>query len=278
MATARFALWVWYRGECFRGFQKQTDGPTVQGALGQALRALGVSSSPLPAGRTDKGVHARMQVVRIRSHELTAEMLRNGVRTLAPIGLGVCLSRCASPSFHPQWACSAKEYRYRLRLGRGAQRWSSYSWAPGDDSRLAGRHIRPDCLAALLKSCVGSRDFSAFHERSSPRRLRTIFSAHLLELGDGLFEARLRGDRFGRYQVRYLIGSALAACTEKIPAETFVQALETGAAFGGLKAPAHGLILWEVFYPAPVDPFTPEDRRNPEGMPREPPFSDPSEE
>ncbi len=269
MRYSRVALWVWYRGECFRGFQTQHEGPTVQDSL---QRAIGVSSGLVAAGRSDKGVHARMQVICVRQRELPPEALVERLQALAPSGLGVCSARESPRSFHPHWSATGKEYRYRLRLGNGPSPWGPYSWSPSEDPRLT-KPIDPDRLASLLGRCVGTHDFAAFHESSSPRRLRSITNACLVELGSGFFEARLLGDGFGRYQVRYLIGSAVAVCAGEIAEDEFRAALEQAAAIRGIKAPARGLILWEVSYPADRDPFSALERRNPERIPCDPPFA-----
>jgi len=266
---SRVALWIWYRGEYFRGFQTQRDGPTVQQSL---EHAMGVGSL-VAAGRTDKGVHARMQVISVRQGDLPPEALLERLRALAPSGLGVCSAQWAPRSFHPHWSATGKEYRYRLRLGNGPSRWDPYSWSPSEDPRLAPLRIDPDRLALLLGRCVGTRDFAAFHESSSPRRLRSITHACLVELGGGLFEARILGDRFGRYQMRYLTGSAVAVCAGQIVEDDFRAALEQGATIRGIKAPARGLILWEVSYPGNRDPFGALERNDPEALPHDPPFA-----
>lgn len=274
MRCPRLALWIWYRGECFRGFQKQREGPTVQETLERALHALGVSARPVAAGRTDKGVHARMQVVALRLRESSPELLLERLRTLAPEGLGFSAARIAPISFHPQWSAAAKEYRYRIWLENGSNPWSSWSWAPLEDASLSRRPVDADLLALLLAQCTGTRDFASFHASSSPRRLRTLISARLVELGGGLFEARFCGDRFARYQVRYLVGSAVAAAMGDLSPDHLRAALDNGLAIPRVKAPARGLILWEVQYPPSQDPFSAMDRSHPEQLPVDPPFAE----
>jgi tRNA pseudouridine38-40 synthase len=72
--------------------------------------------------------------------------------------------------------------------------------------------------------------------------------------------------------VRYLVGSALKVVAGLLPEESWKAALETGSAVEGLKAPAQGLVLWEVRYPPGLDPFTAGERLHPPGLPLEPPF------
>jgi tRNA pseudouridine38-40 synthase len=270
------ALWIWYRGGAFRGFQRQPQGPTVQEVLEAALREAGVpSASVMPAGRTDRGVHARMQVVSLRIEpEDSVEALAARLPARLSPSLGLCVARRPHRSFHSQWSAEGKTYRYRVQLGGAvAPDWRPYVMEVAQEPRLAPHDISPERLAQLLGMAVGQRDFSAFHESSSPRKPRTLESATLHELGGGLFEVTLRGDAFARYQVRYLVGSALLTAAGGLPEERWRAALESGDPIPGLKAAAEGLVLWEVRYPAMRDPFTPAERAIPPGLPEGPPFS-----
>jgi tRNA pseudouridine38-40 synthase len=268
-------MWVWYRGSFFRGFQSQREGPTVQESMIQSLSTIGVRSSPCPAGRTDKGVHARMQVLSLRLRQMRPEEL---LRHLSPQpfpGFGICYARCAPDRFHAQWSSVGKEYRYRLRLDPcGAPRWTSYSWAPADHPRLSGRKINLERLARALQCLEGTHDFAAFHENSSPRRPRTIGAAELIDRGAGLVDIRVLGDRFARHQVRFMVGSAVAVSAGTLSEDQFLEAVERAQRVDGIKAPAAGLVLWEVHYPRALDPFDPLDRAHPDGLPSEPPFID----
>ncbi|MDC0707815.1 tRNA pseudouridine(38-40) synthase TruA [Stigmatella sp. ncwal1] len=250
----------------------------MQSALEAVLRSTGVPATVMPAGRTDRGVHARMQVVSLRLEAGDEpEALAARLPALLPPDLGVCAVRKPHPSFHAQWSAAGKTYCYRVQLGgRGADAWRPYVMDAAEEPRLAQRAIAPERLAELLRMAVGSRDFWAFHASSSPRKSRTLESATVHELGGGLFEVRLRGDSFARYQVRYLVGSALLTAAGQLPEAQWRAALETAESIPGLRAAAAGLILWEVRYPPGVDPFSPADRTAPTGLPREPPFVDAS--
>ena len=64
--SLRAALWLWYRGTHFRGWQRQSQRPTVQETVEERLRSCGITSGLAAAGRTDSGVHARQQVASLR--------------------------------------------------------------------------------------------------------------------------------------------------------------------------------------------------------------------
>lgn len=272
------ALWLWYRGDGFRGYQSQPRGPTVQDALESALAQLSVRGRPLPAGRTDLGVHARMQVVRIRTEEDGSdEAFMRALRPLLPQGLGVVAAREVPRGFHPQWHAETKEYRYRLCLDGEVATSESSAWAAVWQTPWP---VDPARLEKIVQSCVGTRDFSAFHEKSSAIKARTLLRAELRVVGpvDGrtVHELRWLGDGFGRYQVRYLTGSATATAAGALDATAFDSALREAKSIAGMKAPARGLVLWAVSYPPQWDPFTEQDRRAAEAaLPPGLPFSSP---
>lgn len=276
MRSAPLAIWLWYRGGAFHGFQRQPKGQTVQGRLQEALAAAGTGAAAHPAGRTDRGVHARMQVISVRGGpSMSPEAIRQAIDRAAPGALGAVVCRRADPSFHAQWSARGKEYRYRLALGPGPapEAWRPYCWDPSSHPRLAERPPpSPERVAALLRLAEGERDFWAFHEKSSVRKPRRLRSAELVELSPGLFEARLQGDSFGRYQVRYLVGGAVAVACGALPVAEWEDALGSAREIAGLKAPPEGLTLWSVAYPEAVDPFTREERERGEGLPQGPPF------
>lgn len=275
MKGTRIALWIWYRGEFFRGFQAQAEGPTVQDSIAHRLRAIGIRSSPCPAGRTDKGVHARMQVLSLRSAPIAAEELFGRLSDPPGRGWGVCCARSARAGFHAQWSSAGKEYRYRLRLDpRSAAAWEPYSWAPGEHPRLAASKVDLARLADALRALEGTRDFSAFHESSSARCLRTIQTAQLLDCRSGLLDIRIRGDRFGRHQIRFMVGAAAAVAAGQLAEEVFLRSIEQATPLPGLRAPARGLVLWDVCYPAAMDPFDRSDRARAAALPPEPPFTE----
>ncbi len=225
-----------------------------------ALRTAGFSRNPVPSGRTDLGVHARMQVLGMRVVENVAPAdVAARLNAVLPHDVGIALSREAPRKFHPQWAAAAKEYRYRLLLEDDA-RWAPYAWRTDAE---------PSRVLEALSLAVGTRDFFAFHDKSSTQRPRTVRSVTLERLGP-IADLRIVGDGFARYMVRYLVGGAVAAARGELDAAVYRRALEEATPFDGVKAPAQGLILWEVRYPDAMNPFFGSTPQLPPG----PPFHD----
>ena len=264
MRRRRLALWVWYRGDRFQGWQSQRTGRSVQETLAAALAAHGVSGPPMAAGRTDRGVHARFQPVSVRAPQALGPEALAG---LAGEGWGVAAVVDAPRAFHAQWSSAWKEYRYRLATGPVPAIWQGLMWESTTHPRLAGRQVDLGRVRSALERAVGTRDFFALHAPSSVRRPRTLERVTWWQR-EGVVEIGLRGDAFGRYGVRLLVGGAVLVGAGIVEQDAWERALDTATAFEGLRAPAAGLTLWEVGYPAALDPFAGVRPR----LPGEPPF------
>lgn len=230
----------------------------------QALRDAGFSRNPVPAGRTDAGVHARMQVLVMRLvEEIAPEEVASRLNAALPPDVGICMSKEAPPKFHPQWKASGKEYRYRLAL-EDLPAWAPYAWRVDVD---------PAAVLEVLSLARGTKDFWAFHEKSSGRAPRTVRSVEGGTAAKGIYELKVVGDGFARYMVRYLVGGAVAVARGEVALHDYQRALDQAVEFQGVRAPACGLTLWEVAWPPELDPFTAEERARAPGLPRAPPFS-----
>jgi tRNA pseudouridine38-40 synthase len=260
--TSLMALWCWYHGGAFRGYQSQLQGPTVQDTVRAALQRAGFSRNPAACSRTDLGVHARMQVLsmRVPAGEPLTELVPR-VNAELDGTVGVVCARPAPRKFHAAWSSEGKEYRYRLALG-DAPGWEGYAW------RVEAAAER---LEALLPRLAGTRDFSAFHDHQSSVRPRTLRAASLHALQGPLVEVRIRGDAFGRYMVRTLVGAVVDVALGQRSVGELEAGLIEGRRFRPTRAPAHGLVLWEVEYAPERDPFL-QDRRTPPPLPGGPPF------
>lgn len=270
--TARLVAWTWYRGSAFLGWQSQPGGGTVQQHVETALASLAIRGRPSAAGRTDKGVHARMQVLRFpRETGWTAARLAEALRQRLGPDAGVAYVREAADAFHPAWSAEEKEYRYRLWPGP-ASTAPAGCWRLAESPKLSNVPFSPAALGTVLSRAVGTRDFSALHSGERSRALRTISTVTTRELPDGRWEVTVRGSGFGRHQVRVMVGTAALVAAGLVPDSRWDEALDQAAPIDGLRAPADGLVLWEVRYPPSLDPFTPAERQEAAGVPRGPPF------
>jgi tRNA pseudouridine38-40 synthase len=256
-----------YRGTAYAGWQRQANAVAVQEVLEDALaRLLRAPVRVVGASRTDTGVHARGQAAHLEAPaaaRISPHGLVHGTNHLLPADVRVLAAQPMPDGFHARRAAAGKEYVYRL--SRAAV------LSPLDAPYAVRVPARLD-LASMRRAAaalVGRHDFSAFANAGGAHTqpFRTLTMAALEEDGEEL-RLRVIGDGFLRGMVRALVGTLLeVGLGRRTPAD--VTALLAGGApraAGGATAPAHGLVLQRVLYPAawasPGPPASPGSRRS----------------
>ncbi len=203
MAT-RIALGIEYDGSGFLGWQTQPGGGTVQDALEAALSA--VADAPIGvtcAGRTDRGVHARAQVVHFDTEAVRPDSAWvRGVNALLPAGAAVLWSRRVAADFHARYSALSRSYRYVL-LNRPIR--------PALAARYAGWHHAPLDLETMRQAAaylIGEHDFSAFRsaECQAKSALRTLHSIAIERSGERV-DFTLRANAWLQHMVRNIVGT-----------------------------------------------------------------------
>ena len=242
-----FRMTLCYDGTRWRGWQRQGNTPnTIQARVESALSEL--LEQPVEvqgSGRTDAGVHARMQTASFRAKtKLPPDAILRRLRAALPPDIGVIDLDEAHPRFHARLSCTGKTYVYRI--------WNSD--APNVfDRRWMHTVAAPLDLAAMQaagdKLC-GTHDFTSFcaNRHMKKSAVRTLRSVTVARDGD---EVRLsfRGDGFLYHMARILSGTLIeVGLGKRAPDEMpeVLAALDRSAA--GETAPAQGLTLWETEY------------------------------
>lgn len=238
-----YKLTVSYDGTLYFGWQKTRSGPSIQGNLEAALCRLGEKASlPEAASRTDRGVHARGQIVAFSlSKEWEPDRLLAGLNALLPPDIRVAEAAKADPSFHPTLDAREKEYRYEVSLG------SVYL----PQNRLYAWHypypIDRKAMEEAARLLERSGDFSAFTTIRPKNPFCALRSVSFLWEGEDFLRIVLRGDRFLYRMARALAGTLLYVGSGKLSIQAVEPLfLEKKRAEAGMTAPAHGLFLQEV--------------------------------
>jgi tRNA pseudouridine38-40 synthase len=163
----RIALGIEYDGTDFLGWQRLSHGPTVQGAVEEALSHVADHAvSVTCAGRTDSGVHARCQVVHFDSTaDRTSRSWLLGANSRLPIAIGVRWVVAVTDDFHARYGAIARRYRYTIlnRLARPALdaryvAWERRLWTP----RRCSVPVVP-CWARMISARFEPRRASHAH-------------------------------------------------------------------------------------------------------------------
>ena len=241
-----YKLVLSYDGSRYKGWQRQgnTSG-TVQGKVEETLsRILGQPIEIAGAGRTDAGVHARMQVASFRADtELSTEAILTALRRYLPEDIGAESLSAVQPRFHARLHCAGKTYLYRV--------W--YSDAPCVfDRKYVYRVAEPldvEAMRQAAEALTGEHDFASFHTgRSKKSTIRRIDSIELCRSGDEL-RLFLRGNGFLYNMVRIIVGTLLEVGAGRLAPADISGIIESkNREQAGPTAPAKGLCLWEVYY------------------------------
>ncbi|WP_210717865.1 tRNA pseudouridine(38-40) synthase TruA [Amycolatopsis acididurans] len=255
---------VSYDGTDFSGWARQPDRRTVQGLLEDALAkqppGASVPASVVVAGRTDAGVHATGQVVHVDVVPLSVprgrmpvdehgipdleRMCRRWNRFL-PGDVRVLRARIAPPGFDARFSAVRRHYSYRV------------SDAPWGVDPLLRRDVlgwaRPLAVEAMNEASarlLGLKDFAAFcKQREGSTTIRELQRFTWHRLSEHVVEARVSADAFCHSMVRSLVGAVLLVGDGRQPVGWPAEVLRSGIRDGAV-APAHGLTLTAVDYPA----------------------------
>ena len=220
----RIALGLEYDGSRFLGWQKQPGGATVQDALesGRA-EVAGAAIATIAAGRTDRGVHARLQVVHFDTaaqRPLSAWV--RGVNALLPPPVAVLWAHEVADDFHARYSALSRSYRYEL-LNRAVRPALSASYTGWFHLPLDVPAMR-EAAAALL----GEHDFSAFRssECQAKSPVRTIHALEIERRGERI-DFLIRANAFLHHMVRNLVGTLVYVGKGKHPAPWVKEVLES---------------------------------------------------
>lgn len=250
----RLALTVAYDGTRFHGFARNAGVETVAETLCDALaRVLDTEVDPACAGRTDKGVHAWGQVVSLDAPaDVDPERVRQSVTRMLGPEIVVRAAEVVAPDFDARFSALWRRYRYTI-VAR-----------PSPDpflARFAWHVPEPLDVRSMTLACdplIGEHDFSSFCRRPrvgpghpTPSLVRRVHEAGWRDLGEGVLRFEIRASSFCHQMVRSIVGTLAAVGRGRRRAGEvtgIMRAADRHAA--AHPAPAHGLCLWDVGYPA----------------------------
>lgn len=219
----RIALGLEYAGGAFNGWQSQADHSGVQDALEAALLAIaGVSLRTHAAGRTDRGVHATMQVVHFDAEvERPLSAWVRGVNANLPDTVAVLWAAPVPETFHARFAATARHYAYVL---------ASRPSRPGLLAGRVGWYHRELDLGAMqqaLEALLGTHDFTAFRaaECQAKSPVKTLLRAQVRREGE-IVRFDFSADAFLHHMIRNIVGCTIAIGAGKAPPARLGEILE----------------------------------------------------
>lgn len=243
--TRRFWARVEYDGTDFFGFQIQARGRTVQGEIERALEV--VTQNPtrvIGAGRTDRGVHARGQVIAFSAdwrHALPD--LQRALNAVLAADVAIPGMGLAPEGFHPRFDAVRRTYRYSLL----EQPWRSplerrTVWHVAEGLDIVQMAKASQCL-------IGAQDFATFGRAlQGENTIRTVFRAEWQQRGSTV-DFEIEANAFLYRMVRSIVGTLQLVGSGQLSAEEFEAILRARDRSQVRQvAPAQGLCLMQVDY------------------------------
>ncbi len=209
-----YKLTVAYDGTDYCGWQWQPHKKTVAGQLEKSFYAA-FKQKPISltgASRTDTGVHAWGQVVRVRTAFYIEPLkLQQAWQGTLPSNIMLRHVQYRDGDFGLHDGIISKTYDYYLSTRCIAPFFTRYcaSYYPIFDAQL---------LEANLQIFLGTHDFRSFctgdDKENTVRTIHSITICHLKRYN--LYRIRVQGPGFLRYMVRRIVGGSLQAMTMQL--------------------------------------------------------------
>ncbi|RYD20410.1 MAG: tRNA pseudouridine(38-40) synthase TruA [Verrucomicrobiaceae bacterium] len=250
MEMLRFKLTLAYDGTAYHGWQAKKDGSAVQNRVETALGRLFASAPKVESSsRTDSGVHARGMVAHVdvprEEYRMPPGKLALAMNALLPEDIRVRSAVRVKGDFHARFDAKGKQYRYSV--------WNAPVMDPLRRG-LAWHVARPLDLEAMREAAaffVGRHDFRSFTANRGvvlEDAVRTVTGCEIRKNGPQLTFI-IEGGGFLYKMCRGIVGTLVQVGEGKFPPGEVTKMLEQkDRRVAGVNAPAHGLVLWKVFY------------------------------
>ena len=247
----RFAITIEYDGSNLVGWQRQTNGLSVQEVLEKALFVLtGDKKTIQGAGRTDAGVHALGQIAHFDLKKtMTMDVIRDGLnfhikKLYKKIKVSVLKVKKEKKDFHARSSVKQKTYVYKILDRR----------PPPAIEKKRVWHVKKKLDDKSMKKAarilVGKHNFTSFRstECQAKSALKTIDSIKILRVREEI-QIWIKARSFLHNQVRIIAGTLVMVGKKKWKEKNIEQALKSKKrAAAGQTAPAEGLYLHSIKY------------------------------
>ncbi len=249
MYLQRYFISLSYNGKAYHGWQIQKNAVTVQQVLNEKLSLK--FREPIEVtgvGRTDAGVHARFFVAHFDAGNTSLDnpALIEPLNSFLPADIVVHQIVKTTPEANARFDARWRTYRYYL----SDKKTPFFSDLQFVVSRL------PDInqMNTAAEKLLPVSDFTAFAKLHSDNKTNicNVSEAKWEFMTEGLVFT-ITADRFLRNMVRAIVGTLMDIGYGKLPVDEFLETvLRKDRYFASLTAPAHGLFLYDIGYPAEI--------------------------
>ncbi len=246
----KFKLIIAYDGTNYAGWQIQKIGLGVQQLVEESLGKIFPSVKRIhSSSRTDTGVHALGMVAHVEiprdEFKMAVNKLALAINSYLPPDIRVMSATRCAEKFHARFDATGKQYRYLV--------WNHHAMNPllRHQAWHVGHKLDWVQMRAAAKHFLGKHDFKSLAGTRSyemESTVRTLTRCDIKRSGE-LLTVTIEGDGFLYKMCRGIVGTLVQVGQGKIGAAEIPKILASkDRRVAGMTAPAHGLILWKVFY------------------------------
>ena len=235
-----------YKGTNYYGWQKQVGFISVQSKIEEVLSQIYDTAITITgSGRTDAGVHAYKQYFHfVTEKDKDLKQLAYAMNKMLPEDIHILSLEKVADDFHARYSAKRKIYEYDILL----KNKEVFNY---DLAYLYPMDLDIDLLKEALKLFEGEHNYQDFtsKEEDEGNFIRTIYFIEVKQDKD-LIKIRFEGNGFMRYQIRNMVGTAIAVANKKEDISFIKYHLDGNKKreIIAYKAPAVGLYLVDVIY------------------------------
>lgn len=241
----RYFLEVAYKGTNYSGFQSQKNANTIQAEIQKAFKIILKKGLELTgSSRTDAGVHAYQNYFHFDlESELSSRLVYN-LNAILPTDIAIKNLLKVKDNAHCRFDAISREYKYHIYQKKNPFLTDKAFYFPYTLD-----------IEAMQQGAAAIKDYSDFTSFSKRNTQVRSFVCDIIEskwtIQEGCLIYNVKANRFLRGMVRALTATMLNLGREKIDLTTFKRIIETkDCTLANFSAPAHGLFLTEVRFPA----------------------------
>jgi len=241
----RYFFRVEYDGTSYGGWQRQPNAVSIQEKLEHAFGvALRTKIDITGAGRTDAGVHGRAQGVHFDcAQEFNVSRLELSVNAILPRDISIYNLCPVDNRFHARFSAVSRRYKYTMCLRKMPLLYKRV-W-------MIFTNVDWDLVKQNASHLLGCHDFETFcaSGATSDNTICTVTGASLDKF-DECIVFTIEADRFIYRMVRSVVGTLIDIGRGKINQPMAEIIASRDRKMAGSTAPACGLVLDYVKYPA----------------------------
>lgn len=250
MKSQKFKIYLEYNGTNYAGWQKQKNAKTIQGVLidtakkiFQNVKGENKFIDLQGSGRTDKGVHAYIQVAHLECETMLApEILKLKMNDELPSDINILEIEKAGKNFHARHSAKSREYIYRISKRRTAFE-KKFVWWIKDK-------LDVEKMKSVCNLFIGMHDFQSFSDKLEGD-LSTKVLINELEVTENkdLIFIRIKASHFLWKMVRRIVGVLVEVGRNNLSEKDIKKFLNSYSEIPSkFTAPPSGLFLLNVGY------------------------------